>query len=243
MYLPMLPCGITTTCDYIKYTGDVEFLDEIVDYFDGGSDTVWVHLIKGINRVDMDRGPHNLPLSHFADWNDALNTGLNDKNAESVFVGMQFVLACREMAELCKYLGKNKLYDDYMAKADETSKIINETSWDDEGYYVRSFSHGKAIGSSKCEKGSKIFVNPQSWALMSGTCPPERMQAVLDAIDKYLDTPVGCYVNYPAYTEYDPDLGRISFQYPGTSENGAIYAHATSFKMYANCLLGLGDRA
>ena len=65
---------------------------------------------------------------------------------------------------------------------------------------------------------------------------------MLDAVDKYIDTPVGCMVNYPAYTEADPRLGRISFQYPGTSENGAVYAHATGFKMYADCMLGLGNR-
>ncbi len=234
---------ITTTCDYIKFTGDVEFLDEIVDYFDGGSDTVWVHLMKGINRVDSDRGPHNLPLSHFADWNDALNTGLTDEKAESVFVAMQLALSFKEMSELCKYLGKNKLSDDFKKKYKDMCDTINETSWDDEGYYIRSFAAGQPVGSSKCEKGSKIYVNPQSWAIMSGVCPPERVQSVLDAVDKYIDTPVGCYVNYPAYNEYEPRLGRISFQYPGTSENGAIYAHATSFKMYADCLLGMGDRA
>ena len=53
--------------------------------------------------------------------------------------------------------------------------------------------------------------------MFSGVCPEERIQSVLNAVDKYLDTKVGCKVNTPAYTEYDPFLGRISFQYPGTS--------------------------
>ncbi len=234
---------VNTLCDYIKYTEDVEFLEEIVDYRDGGCDTVWVHLLKAIHRVDSDRGPHNIPLSHFADWNDALNTGDSDKNAESVFVAMQLAFVFREMVELCKYLGKEKLSEEYKEKYAALKKTINETCWDDAGYYVRSFSHGKPIGSSKCEKGAKIFVNPQSWSIISGVCPEERLQSVLDAVDKYIDTPVGCLVNYPAYSEADPDLGRISFQYPGTNENGAVYAHATSFKMYADCMLGLGDRA
>ncbi len=234
---------VNTTCDYVKYTNDVEFLDEIVDYLDGGSDTVWVHLLKAIHRVDADRGPHNIPLSHFADWNDALNTGMSDKNAESVFVAMQLAFAFTEMADLCTYLGKNQLSDEFKAKYDALKKTVNETCWDDEGYYIRSFSHGKPIGSSKCVKGSKIFANPQSWAIISGVCDGERVQSVLNAVDKYIDTPVGCVVNYPAYNEADYDLGRISFQYPGAFENGAVYAHATSFKMYADCMLGLGDRA
>jgi cellobiose phosphorylase len=234
---------VNTTCDYIKYTEDTEFLEEIVDYLDGGSDTVWVHLLKAVNRVDSDRGPHNIPLSHFADWNDALNTGDADKNAESVFVAMQLAFAFKEMADLSEYLGKKKLSAEFSAKYEALKKTVNDCCWDDEGYYVRSFSHGKPIGSSLCERGAKIFVNPQSWSIISGVCPQERLSSVMAAVDKYIDTPVGCRVNYPAYSEADPALGRISFQYPGTNENGAVYAHATSFKMYADCMLGLGDRA
>lgn len=229
-------------CDYIKFTGDVEFLEEVVDYRDGGCDTVWVHLLKAVHRVDADRGPHNLPLSHFADWNDALMTGVSDPKAESVFVAMQLAQAFREMAGLCEYLGKDKLKKEYEEKYEELKKIINACCWDEEGYYVRSFSHGKAIGSSQCEKGAKIYVNPQSWSFIAGVCPEEKQQSIMDAVDKYIDTPVGCMVNYPAYSERDPALGRISFQYPGTNENGAVYAHATGFKMYADCVLGLGDR-
>ena len=234
---------VNALCDYIKYTGDVEFLEEVVDYRDGGCDTVWVHLLKAVHRVDADRGPHNIPLSHFADWNDALNTGIADPNAESVFVAMQLAYAFREMADLCEYLGKDKMKKDFEEKYAALKETINACCWDEEGYYVRSFSHGKPIGSSQCEKGAKIYVNPQSWSIISGVCSEERLQSVMDAVDKYIDTPVGCMVNYPAYTEADPALGRISFQYPGTSENGAIYAHATSFKMYADCMLGLGNRA
>lgn len=234
---------ITTACDYLKYTEDYEFLDKVVDYYDFGSGTVWEHLIKGLNRLDSDRGPHNLPLSRFADWNDALTTGIRDENAESVFIAMQLALCFREMSELCRQLGKTNLSEEYTEKYNEISRTINETAWDEEGYYIRSFVCGKPVGSSKCEKGSKIFVNPQSWSIFSGVCPPERIRSVLNAVDKYIDTPVGCRVNYPAYSEYDPLLGRISSQYPGTNENGAVYAHATSFKIYADCLLGLGDRA
>lgn len=234
---------ITTTCDYLKYTEDYSLLEEVVDYYDFGSDTVWIHLLKGLQRLDADRGPHNIPLSHFADWNDALNTGIRDKDAESVFVGMQLALCFREMAQLCRRIGKAEMAEEMEEKYADLSHTINDCCWDEEGYYIRSFANGKPIGSSKCEKGSKIYVNPQSWSIFSGVCPEERIPDVLAAVDKYLDTPVGCMVNAPAYTEYDPALGRISFQYPGTSENGAIYAHATSFKMYADCLLGLGDRA
>ena len=233
---------IATTCNYIKYTNDFDFLNEIVDYFDEGSDTVWTHLLKGVARMDADRGPHNITLSHYADWNDALNTGDKDKQAESVFVAMQLALAFKEMSELSKIIKKDHLAKQFEQKYKELKSTINENCWDEEGYYIRSFADGKPVGSSKCEKGSKIYVNPQSWSIISGVCPDDRVESVLANVDKYLDTDLGCFVNTPAYTEYDPFLGRISYQYPGTIENGAVYSHATSFKMYADCLLGLGDR-
>lgn len=50
-------------------------------------------------------------------------------------------------------------------------------------------------------------------------------------------------VNFPAYERYDPEIGRISVQVPGTVENGAVYCHATGFKVYADAMLGQGDRA
>lgn len=233
---------VSTTCSYIKYTNDFSLLDEVVEYFDGGSDTVWNHLLQGVNRMDADRGPHNLTLSHYADWNDALNTGDKDKESESVFVAMQLALAFREMAELSKVIGKGDLSKQFDTKYEELKNIINETCWDDEGYYIRSFADGKPIGSSKSEKGSKIYTNPQAWSIISGVCSEDRVESVLENVDKHLDTNVGCLVNTPAYTEYDSSLGRISYQYPGTFENGAVYSHATGFKMYADCILGLGDR-
>ena len=147
------------------------------------------------------------------------------------------------MAGLCKQLGKADEEKVYTQKYEALKKLLNEVCWDKEGYYVRSFAGGKVYGSSECDKGSKIFVNPQSWAFMAGVCPEDRIPSVYNAIEKYLETDVGCVVNYPPYTEYDPIIGRISFQYPGTVENGAIYAHATAFKVYADCVLGNGDLA
>ncbi len=230
-------------CDYLKFTEDYAFLDKVIPYLDKGEGTVWEHLVRAVAIVDDGRGPHGITLSHFADWNDAMSTGILDENGESVFVTMQLAKALREMAYLCKALGKTEEEKTYTEKYEALKKTVNDVCWDKEGYYVRSFAGGKVFGSSECEKGSKIFANPQSWAFMAGVCPEDRVDSVYNAIEKYIETDVGCVVNYPPYSEYDPLLGRISYQYPGTVENGAIYAHATSFKVYADCVMGKSDFA
>ncbi len=234
---------VFTICDYLKFTADYGFLDKTLKYFDEGEGTVLEHLVRAAEVVDGDRGPNGITLSHYADWNDALNTGPYGENAESVFVAMQLALAHRELSELFSHLGDDAKASLYKGKYEDLKKTINEVCWDKEGYYIRSFTGGRKIGSSDCKEGSKIFINPQSWAFIAGVCPEERVDSVYAAIEKYIETDVGCVVNYPPYSKYDEALGRISVQYPGTCENGAIYAHATSFKVYGDCIMGKSDYA
>jgi len=47
------------------------------------------------------------------------------------------------------------------------SGLINRNAWDG-AWYVRAFdNYGKVIGSKKCREG-KIYLNSQSWAILSG---------------------------------------------------------------------------
>lgn len=232
---------ILVTCDYLKYSDDLAFLEETVPYFDGGEGSVLEHLEAGIQRLQEDKGPHNLCLARWADWNDALN--LADPEAESVFVSMGFAWCLKEMAELMAYTGKQEKTQYYIGLYKEIKGIINDTCWDEDGaYYVRGFSEGKVIGGSQSE-GSVIFANPQTWAVLSGVATKERVEKIVAATDKYMVTDLGCLVNYPAYDHYMPELGRITYQVPGTTENGAVYCHVTAFKINADAQRGDGDRA
>ena len=87
------------------------------------------HLQRSL-RYTLDRlGPHGLPLIGRADWNDCLNlncfsstpgdsfqttTNKDGKVAESVFIAGLFVLAAREMAELCAQLGQRDEAEAYL---------------------------------------------------------------------------------------------------------------------------------
>jgi cellobiose phosphorylase len=231
---------VLATCDYFKYSGDIAFLDEEIPYFDKGKGSVLEHLEMGVTRLNEDRGPNNLCLIRFADWNDALN--LCDEKAESTFTSMGLAWCAKELSSLFEYLKKQAAADKYKKIFEDIKHIINEKCWDSEGYYIRGFSNGKKIGASESE-GSKIYVNPQSWAILSEVATEERIPQILDAVEKYLETDLGYLVNYPAYQHYDKELGRISFQVPGTTENGAVYCHATGFKINADVKLGSGSKA
>lgn len=232
---------IMTVCGYLKYSNDMEFLNLTVPYFDEGEGSVYEHLQKCIERIDSDRGPHKIPLARFADWNDALN--LSDENAESVFMAMSFGYMLLEMIELETYLKHNDEADKYKKMHADLKTLVNDVCWDNEAnYYIRGFSNGKRIGASESD-GSKIYVNPQSWSVIGGIVTDERLPYIQKAVCDLIETDYGCMVNYPAYDKYSDQIGRISAQLPGTVENGAVYCHATSFKVYADTLLGNGDDA
>jgi len=232
---------VMTTCGYLKISNDMAFLDMEIPYFDGESGTVYEHLEKCIERINEDRGPHNLPLARYADWNDALN--LQDENAESVFMAMAFGYMLLEMIELETYVGHPEKALKYKEMHAKLKDIVNSVAWDKKGeYYIRGFSYGERIGASESE-GSVIYVNPQSWSIIGGIVTEERLPKIQAAIDKLIETDLGCVVNYPPYAGYSEKLGRISAQTSGTGENGSVYCHATGFKAFADSLCGDGERA
>lgn len=231
---------VMTACGYVKFTDDLAFLNERAPYFDGGEGTVLEHLERAVAQLDGDRGPHGLPRFHYADWNDALNPA--DPDSESVFVAMQLGCMFNDMAGLMRRLGRPADADRYAQKHAALKRTVNEAAWDEEGgYYVRGFADGKVIGGSRSE-GSTIFVNPQSWAIMADLVPAERLPRLLAVVDEKLEWDLGCPVNTPLYSKQDPRLGRITFQIPGSDENG-VYCHATAFKTAADVWVGRGDAA
>lgn len=85
-------------------------------------------------------------------------------------------------------------------------------------------------------------MNPQSWSILSGVCPQERLDKVIAAMDS-TETDEGIPMCMPPYKTYDETVGRMSGMLPGVYENGGIYNHAGCFKVMADCRLGRGDNA
>ena len=71
---------------YIKETGDLTILDEMVPYENKAelADTMLDHVKRAFNPVVKKVGPHGLPLIGRADWNDCLNLScFSNKPGES----------------------------------------------------------------------------------------------------------------------------------------------------------------
>jgi cellobiose phosphorylase len=224
-------------------TGDMGLIEEKIPYRDGGEGSVYDHILRGLQYIEQRRGPRGLPTLYHADWNDGLAIFL-DEQAESVMLGQQMVYSCHEFADLARRLGRDAdaaWCDDV---AVELSGILNsDLVWDGSWYRRLLLSNGKVLGSDACREG-KIFVNAQSWAVISGIGAVDgRGVKSMDAVARMLDSDLGLALLAPPYTGIpepeDPPLGSS----PGTNENGSIFCHANTWAIIAECLLGRADRA
>lgn len=233
--------GILAFRALVDETGDPSTLERKVAFADnsGRRETLYRHLAMALENVEANLGPHGLPLILNADWNDTLHLWIDADQPESSFVAMLYVHALRQMAGLALATGREADSAGYSAAADEMSRRINEVCWDGE-WYVRGFANGP-IGTAS-DRHARIFLNPQSWAVISGVATPERARACMESVSRELESPFGPKLLAPTFTQYDSRFGLISRYVPGHKENG-IFAHAVAWAIIAWSMLGDGDRA
>lgn len=230
---------IWAVCELIKETGDYGLLETSISWQDGGEATVLEHVKAAVDRLIADKGKNGLIRIYFADWNDALNI-TTDPEAESVMLSHQFCLALKELKTLMEKAGDNE-YADFLGHEYETlKKQINTAAWDG-GWYMRALSTVENIG-SKDSRGSKIYLNAQTWAVLGDVVDEEKLPKLIRAVDD-MEHDFGFPLNQPPYPEYSPNVGRMSGMLPGLFENGGVYCHATGFKILMDCKLGRGSRA
>jgi len=227
---------------YLKETGDMPILNENVNFVEGSSASLYEHLKRSIGFTLNNMGNHDMPLLGTADWNDPLSIPGPKNAAESVWTSMLLHKALLELTELCKEYNQDEDAQKYAAIADKTKTHLNEVAWDGD-WYLRAYTDaGDLVGSSKCEEG-KIYLNTQSWAVISQIAPQERGIQSMNSVKKHLDTKYGIVLLAPAYSRYYPEIGALTSYTPGLKENASIWSHANAWAIIAECMLGRGDQA
>ncbi len=233
---------VYTLISYLKETGDMEFLDQEIQFFDDGSATVLEHVERALGFLEINKGSHGLCLIKFGDWNDSLTAIGKEGRGESVWLSMAYAEAVMQMAGLYKHLNEVVKHSGFMEKYNNISEAINKTAWDGR-WYTRCFDdNGRPIGSDKNEQG-KIFINTQGWALIAGLANKERTKALLKASDEILRTDLGYMLLAPTFTEPDDHVGRISCLEPGICENGTVYSHVNAWMILGLLRVNKPDEA
>ena len=233
---------VMAICEYIKESGDMDFLNQHIPFLEGEDGTVFNHLEKAAEWFmrDDNYGPNGLPRIHHADWNDALN--IPDDTAESVFMAAMICLILKEIAIIAEKIGIDQTYiQSLLAFREKLAATTNDKAYNGD-YYVRALSKFGAVGDKDSKNGGNIYANPQVWAILADIVPADRLPKLLKAIDA-MENEGGVPICYPPYKEFDPAVGRMSAMPSGVYENGGIYNHACAFKVMADCKLGRADHA
>ena len=229
-----IPFGII---EYLNETGDFTILNESVTYYDEGSGTVYEHMIKALDFCISATTERGMPKMMNGDWNDTLDHVGPKGNGETVWGAFFLAYALRKSLELLEYKNDNETLDRWTKAYDQLNKVTNEYCWDGE-WYLRAFrDNGIPIGSNKDEQG-KIFLNAQSWSVISGLAKKDRADKALASSIKHLETPYGMQICWPSFTKVDDTVGLISRCVPGKKENGAVFNHASSWFVLASIING-----
>ncbi|MFW9997322.1 MAG: GH36-type glycosyl hydrolase domain-containing protein [Candidatus Odinarchaeota archaeon] len=234
---------ILAVYDYIKETGDFSILNEKLTFVDGNGSPValYDHLQRAIDFTVNKTGRHGLPLMGTADWNDTLGLPGPNNSSESIWVAMQLHLALLALIELASEYRKEDITQ-YRSLAVEMKNRVNGTAWDGE-WYIRAYTDtGDPVGSSECKEG-QIYLNTQSWAVISSIATDDRATRCMDSAKEHLETEYGIMLLAPPYTKYYDELGGISTFPPCLKENGSIFCHTNPWAIIAECILGRGDIA
>ena len=224
---------------FVKETGEIDFYKKVLPFADAGEATVLGHLRRAIEFSIERSGAHGIPCGLFADWNDCIRLG---EKGETVFVGMQLRFALAEYIRICEMLDEAAEIEWAKQQLEKLDGNLETHAWDGD-YYLRAYRFdGLKFGSKESDEG-KIFMNPQTWAVLSGAATGERAEQIMQQMHDQLSTEYGIMLCTPPYTRTDPEvcLGRL-FN-PGTKENGGIFNHTQGWAVMAAAKLGKGDRA
>lgn len=229
---------IASIVEYIKETGDKEFIDQIITYADGGEGTIYEHMEKILDFSYKQIGSTGICKGLRADWNDCLNLG----GGESAMVSFLHYWAIDKFLQLSEVLGRQAEIDKYTKMSQEVRTVCNDVLWDGDWFIRGITKEGVKIGTSKDLEG-KVHLESNTWAVLSGAANMEKAIKAMDSVYEYLYTPYGLRLNAPSYTKPDDSIGFVTRVYPGLKENGAIFSHPNPWAWAAECMMGRGDRA
>ena len=228
-----------TIYKYIAESGNIGFIDEVIPFANKDEGTVYEHLKRAID-FSMNRlGDNGMPAGLHADWNDCLRLG---KRGESTFVAMQLYYAMT----VIKYFAELKDDADYIDYINEIQykmgNTIQEKCWEDDRY-IRGYKEGGMVIGSKNDPEASMWLNPQSWAVISGLATREQSELALESVHRELNTPYGVRLMFPPYKEHAFDGALMLLFNAGTKENAGIFSQPQGWIILAEALMGHGNRA
>lgn len=222
---------------YLDETGDFALLDvdvnglTVAQRFDAAM--AWLH---------QDRDARGLSFIAQGDWCDPMNMVGYKGRGVSGWLTVAAAYAMKLWAGISADAGRTDAATRWRSAAQELNDAANRHLWDGD-WFARGITDDDVKFGISTDPAGRIFLNPQSWAMLSGAASDEQRVKMLAAIEALLETPHGVAMFNPPYPRMRDDVGRVTQKHPGSAENGAVYNHAASFYIHALYDAGEGDRA
>lgn len=236
---------------YLDETNDYALLDEIVPHTQTGEKiSVFERITLAMQWLLNARDERGLSLIAQGDWCDPMNMVGYKGRGVSGWLSVATAYSLNLWAEVCKYYCKQEckhdshedIYQEMKQGAAHLNAAVNQYLWDGKWFGRGITDDNVVFGVSKDVEG-RIFLNPQSWAILSGAADEHQRQLMLSEVEAQLETPYGVSMFAPAYTAMRDDVGRVTQKFPGSAENGSVYNHAAIFYVYSLYTITEKDRA
>jgi cellobionic acid phosphorylase len=227
---------------YLDETNDYAILDEQVAGHDGKTLSVFERISNAMRWLLQARDYRGLSFIAQGDWCDPMNmVGYKGKGV-SGWLSVATAYALNLWADVCAKATRADLQQEFIAGAKDINGAVNKYLWDGE-WFARGITDDDVVFGISKDKEGRIFLNPQSWAILGGAASEEQRKKMLSAVEAQLETPYGVTMLAPAYTAMRDDVGRVTQKHPGSAENGSVYNHAAIFYIYSLFTIAESDRA
>jgi cellobionic acid phosphorylase len=222
---------------YLDETGDFALLD-----VDVNGQTVAQRFDAAMAWLHQDRDARGLSFIAQGDWCDPMNMVGYKGRGVSGWLTVAAAFAMKLWAGISADAGRADAATRWRVAAQELNDAANRHLWDGD-WFARGITDDDVKFGVAADTEGRIYLNPQSWAMLSGAASDAQKARMLAAIEDQLETPHGVAMFNPPYSRMRDDVGRVTQKHPGSAENGAVYNHAASFYVHALYDAGESDRA
>ena len=214
---------------YLAETGDLAILDEPVSFADSDEiASVYQHLNLAMEHLLANLDHRGLSLIHQGDWCDPMNSVGKEGKGVSAWLSMATSRAFTTWSSICEQQNDSVNAVRWAQQANLLNLAIDNYFYCDH-WYARGITDNNRVFGTTNDSEGQIYLNAQSWAMLSLPLSKQRVKQLMNAITEQLETPFGPMMLAPAYTAMVEDIGRLTQKSPGIAENGSVYNHAAMF--------------
>ncbi|RYY74208.1 MAG: NdvB protein [Gammaproteobacteria bacterium] len=228
---------------YLDETNDYSILLEKVKDAEGDNiQTVFERISRAMDWLLIARDHRGLSFIAQGDWCDPMNmVGYKGKGV-SGWLSVATAYALNLWADICASQSNNEVAEKYRSGAQDVNDVVNKYLWDGD-WFARGITDDDVIFGVRKDPEGRIYLNPQSWAILGGAASAAQREKMLAAVEEQLETPYGVAMFAPPYSAMRDDVGRVTQKHPGSAENGSVYNHAAVFYIYSLYTISDSNRA